>query len=202
LGRVGTKVAGYSNGRLPERREGVVPDARVILPLLIFFAMGGATLWLLWRVVVAGGRARRDAASGHAAAEIARRAEVLVGELLVTVDEVRRRQIRPEEAASSLAASHDALGRHVSEATALTGGVPWAGNAAALVGDLERAQRAIELVAHGSELLSDMAGGDWGEGETSVKRGYLNLVHAREAIHERRETIVLSSQVRRSSLIG
>jgi len=43
-------------------------------------------------------------------------------------------------------------------------------------------------------LLEDVTGVDWGEGETSVKRGYLNLVHAREAIKERRETIVQIAQ--------
>jgi hypothetical protein len=59
---------------------------------------------------------------------------------------------------------------------------------------MERAQRAIELVTHGGELLADISGVGWGEGETSVKRGYLNLVHAREAIRQRRETIVMVSQ--------
>jgi hypothetical protein len=78
----------------------------------------------------------------------------------------------------------------------------WATTAAALAADMERAQRAIDLVAHGGELLADVSGVDWGEGETSVKRGYLNLVHAREAIRERRETIVQVSQAGRSSWGG
>jgi hypothetical protein len=171
-----------------------VPEARVVAPLLIFFVMGAVILWLLWRVVVAGGRARHENASAVAAAEIARRSETLLGDLLVVVDEMRRRQIAPEVARPKMADAHNALGRNIADATLLSGGGPWANTSAALVADLERAQRAIELVAHGGELLADVSGVGWGEGETSVKRGYLNLVHAREAIRSRRETIVMAAQ--------
>jgi hypothetical protein len=179
-----------------------VPEARVVLPLAIFFIMGAAVLWLLWRVVVAGGRARRETASGVAAAEMARRSETLLGELLVVVDEMRRRQIAPQDAEPKMAAAQDALGRYIQDATALSRSGAWATTAAALAADMERAQRAIDLVAHGGELLADVSGISWGEGETSVKRGYLNLVHAREAIRERRETIVQVSQADRSSWGG
>ena len=179
-----------------------MPDAKVVLPLLIFFAMGGLTLWLLWRVVVAGGRVRRETASGFAAADIARRAEASVADILVVVDEVRRKRIGPEQAAPSLADCQAALGRNAAEATALTRGGQWATTAAALVADIERAQRALELVSYGGQLLVDTTGVSWGEGETSVKRGYLNLVHAREAIHDRRETIIVVAQEHRSGLSG
>ncbi len=179
-----------------------MPEARVLLPLAIFFVMGAAILWLLWRVVVAGGRVRRDTASGVAAAEMARRSETLLGDLLVVVDEMRRRKIAPEDAQPKMAAAQDALGRYIQDATTLSRNGPWATTAAALVADMERAQRAIDLVAHGGELLADVSGVDWGEGETSVKRGYLNLVHAREAIRERRETIVQISQASHSSWGG
>jgi hypothetical protein len=179
-----------------------VPEARIVAPLVIFFAMGGLILWLLWRVVVAGGRARRENASGRAADEIARRVEGMLADLLVVVDEVRRRRIGPAQAAPTLSAAQQALARQIAEAAPLCRGGEWASTAAALVADIEQAQRAIELIAHGGELLEDATGVGWGEGETSVKRGYLNLVHAREAIHERRETIAVVSQARRSGLSG
>ena len=179
-----------------------MPDAKVALPLLIFFVMGAAILWLLWRVVVAGGRVRREKASGVAAAEIARRTETLLGDLLVVVDEVRRRKVPPQDVEPRMAEAADLLRRQVQDATALSRGGPWATTAAALVADMERAQRAIDLVVHGGELLADVTGVGRGEGETSVKRGYLNLVHAREAIHERRETIVQESMSGRSGLSG
>jgi hypothetical protein len=179
-----------------------VPKADVVLPLVIFFVMGAGVLWLLWRVVVAGGRARREKASGVAAAEIARRSETLLGDLLVVVDEMRRRKLTPQEAGPKMAAAQDILARHAQEAAALSRSGPWATTAAALAADIERAQRAIELIAHGGRLLADVSGVDWGEGETSVKRGYLNLVHAREAIHERRETIVVISHADRPGWAG
>jgi hypothetical protein len=179
-----------------------VPEARIAAPIVIFFAMGGLTIWLIWRVVVAGGRLRRESASGRAAADIARRVETLLADLLVVVDDVRRRRIEPSQAAPSLASAEQALGRHISEAGALGRGGEWAGTAAALVADIERAQRAIELVLHGGELLADTTGAGWGEGETSVKRGYLNLVHARDSIRERREVIAVTAQARRSGQSG
>lgn len=176
-----------------------MPEAKVVLPLVIFFVVGALTVWLLWRVVVAGGRARRITASGFAAAEIARRAETSLAELLVIVDEVRRRKVAPEDAGANLSASSEALRRYVQEAAALSRSGPWATSAAALVADMERAQRAIDLVTHGAELLAAVSGVDWGEGETSVKRGYLNLVHAREAIRECREQINLGAESRSSA---
>jgi hypothetical protein len=179
-----------------------VPDANVLLPLVIFFGMGAAILWLLWRVVVLGGRARRETASGAATAEIAHRSETLLGDLLVVVDEVRRRKVAPQDAEPQMAEAQAALQRNVAEATALTRSGAWASSAVALVADLERAQRAIEFVSHGAQLLADVTGVDWGEGETSVKRGYLNLVHAREAIRERRETIVQTAQQERKGWHG
>jgi hypothetical protein len=158
--------------------------------------MGSAVVWLLWRVVVAGGRARRENASGAAAAEIARRTEAMLGDLIMVVDEVRRRKVDPRAAEPRIAAAGDALRRNSSDASTLGRGGPWAAIAASLVDDIERALRAIELVQHGSELLTDGTGVGIGEGETSVKRGYLNLVHAREAVHERRETIAAAAQGR------
>ena len=74
------------------------------------------------------------------------------------------------------------------------------GNFGSVDGDPPAAYRYTECRMRkiGGELLADISGVGWGEGETSVKRGYLNLVHAREAIRQRRETIVMVSQAGRS----
>jgi hypothetical protein len=47
-------------------------------------------------------------------------------------------------------------------------------------------------VEHGRELLAALDGHP-GEGETSVKRGYLSLLHARDAIRERASEVRLES---------
>ena len=49
--------------------------------------------------------------------------------------------------------------------------------------ELERAGRALEMVSHGCELLAASRSGYHElEAQTAVKRGYLNALHAREAI--------------------
>ena len=51
-----------------------------------------------------------------------------------------------------------------------------------LVAELERARRALEMVEHGtSMMLMARRGPRELEAQTSIKRGYLNLIHAREA---------------------
>ena len=48
---------------------------------------------------------------------------------------------------------------------------------------LERAGRALSTVEHGTNILASVRGGARElEAQTSIKRGYLNLIHAREAI--------------------
>ena len=121
----------------------------------------------------------------------------VVGELVIV-----QSQLWESSRAAAMNDGGSALQRNVAEATALTRSGAWASSAVALVADLERAQRAIEFVSHGAQLLADVTGVDRGEGETSVKRGYLNLVHAREAIRERRETIVQTAQQERKGWHG
>ena len=49
--------------------------------------------------------------------------------------------------------------------------------------DLGRAKRAIDMVEHGATILASVRRGQRElEAQTSIKRGYLNLIHAREAI--------------------
>jgi len=174
-----------------------LPDTRVLLPLVVFFALGAAVLWLVWRVVLAGGRARRERVSAVAVAELAGRTERQLCDLIAVVDNVRRRKIAPQDVEVSVLEAQEALERTVEDASALCHDPAWSAVAAALVADIHRAERAIDLIDHGARLLADVAAVDAGEGETAVKRGYLNLVHAREAIRERREAILEESRTRR-----
>jgi hypothetical protein len=168
-------------------------ETRVILPLLIFAAMVAASLWLVWRVVVAGGRARREKAVGHAAAETARRCEALLTDIGALVDEVRRRKAPPADVQPALVNARAALERSARETASISRSVRWASQVTALAGDIDRAARAVELVLHGTELMADSRARDPGEGEVEVKRGYLNLVHARDAIRERRDQILAAT---------
>ena len=52
-----------------------------------------------------------------------------------------------------------------------------------LVPELERAGRALAMVEHGATILAQVRRrGRELEAQTSLKRGYLNLLHAKEAI--------------------
>jgi hypothetical protein len=153
----------------------------VLLPLAIFFALGVPIVVLLWRIFVVGGQLRRDAQHDRAAVDLARRADVSIGELSTIVDDLRRKKERPEASAASLEASADALRRYAEEAESVDKVVPHPPGGG-LRPEIERAQRAVELIEHGRQQILLETAEHIGEGETSVKRGYLNLLHAREAI--------------------
>jgi hypothetical protein len=52
-----------------------------------------------------------------------------------------------------------------------------------IVAELERAGRALDMVGHGAGILAQVRRrGRELEAQTAIKRGYLNLLHAREAI--------------------
>jgi hypothetical protein len=58
-----------------------------------------------------------------------------------------------------------------------------AGIAAGIVAELDRAGRAIEMIDHGCRLVEMGVRRELDpEAQTAIKRGYLNLLHAREAI--------------------
>ncbi|HEX7491750.1 MAG TPA: hypothetical protein VF337_08625 [Candidatus Limnocylindrales bacterium] len=160
----------------------------VLLPVVVFFAIGVPIVVLLWRVFVVGGQIRRAAQNGRAALDIARRADMSISELAGVVDELRHRKAGPEAIADSLRAAADALKGYEQEAETIDKRSPQAA-VAGLKGEIERAERAVELISHGAALMADASLDRVGEGETSVKRGYLNLLHAREAIKERAQVI-------------
>jgi hypothetical protein len=166
-------------------------SSSVLLPLLVFFALGLPIFALLWRVLVVGGRLRREAQHGRAARDIARRADVSLTELLAIVDDLRRRRSGPDVSEASMQASADALRRYAMEAEVVDRhATPGSGG---LRAEVERAQRAVELIEHGRTLLLDPSADLIGEGESAVKRGYLNLLHAREAIRAKGDEIAAAA---------
>lgn len=128
-------------------------------------------------------------------ADLARRVEASLGDASVVIDRVRRRDAEPESIAASLAAARDAVDRYASEARDLAAPALAIQHRDAIVHELERAGRALELVAHGCVLYGTGRRTERGtEADTAVKRGYLNLIHARESIAEQAKEAILRAE--------
>lgn len=160
-------------------------SSSVIMPLIVFFGLALPILFLLWRVFVVGGELRRDAAYGRAALDIARRVDVSLAELGELIDELRRRKANPEASVASLRAAAEALRDYAREAGQVDNHILRAAGTPTFASEIERAQRAVDLIEHGRTLMLDPREDGHAEGETAVKRGYLNLLHAREAVKTR-----------------
>jgi hypothetical protein len=157
--------------------------ASVLFPVIVFIFMGAVVGAIIWRLVVAGGAVKRSAQSLRSASDVAHRSELRIGQLAADLDGLRRQGLEPEAAGGILASGTADLSSLTAEARAARDRTNQPA-VAALVDDLERANRFLELIDHGRQL---MIGGDagGGEGRTSVKRGYLNLLHVRDAIRQR-----------------
>jgi hypothetical protein len=99
------------------------------------------------------------------------------------IDSVRRQALAADEIGDTLKAANEAVARYWEEARALKGPPEASAIGRSIVAELARASRALDMVEHGVTILATVTrGGRELEAQTSIKRGYLNLIHAREAI--------------------
>ena len=118
-----------------------------------------------------------------------------LSEAAVVIDIVRRREADGSTIRPSLAAAQDAAVRYADEARSLIGPASTKHDQARMVEELERAERALALIDHGCELASDGARMERGpEADTSIKRGYLNLLHARESFSEHARAAIRAAE--------
>lgn len=156
-----------------------------IASLVLFAALVVAFAAILVRASRVVADTRVEDAFRRDAAAIADRAIDHLGEVAARIDRVRRRLDAPASLDEILPAALEALEGLRAEATALGPPPSLAPLGERLADELERAARAAETVRHGAALMGHTAGRPRElEGETSIKRGYLNLLHAREALQE------------------
>jgi predicted transcriptional regulator len=160
-----------------------VTELAILLPLLAFVALAAGVAVVLRRAgrIVATTREvdgfRRDVR------DLAARVETSLEGATTRVDAVRRGQVGAETIAPVLEAAQDAVSRYTDEARALRPRRETQDIRDAIVGELERAARALDMIEHASGILVQARRrGRELEANTSLKRGYLNLLHAREAI--------------------
>jgi cell division protein FtsB len=154
-----------------------------LLPIMAFIALAAGLAVVLrgtGRIVA---RTRELEQFRAAVRDLAARIDASIGGAVGDIDAVRRRQIGPDTIVDTIAAATDAVERYAEEAKALRGPRAVQHIRADLVADLERARRALGMVEHGTTtMVTARRGPRELEAQTSLKRGYLNLIHAREAI--------------------
>lgn len=112
---------------------------------------------------------------------IDRRFAAAIGPVVNRLDEIRRRSGDPLLLARELEPARSILEDLAAETRNLRVPAVLAGQAAVMVHEMDRALRATELVGHGIDALLAARGSRELEAQTSLKRGALNLRHARDA---------------------
>ena len=155
----------------------------LILPLIAFLILLVLFLLVLRRAGRFIARTRDVERFRRQVADLAGRIDTSLGEICARVDEVRRGQIGPDLLADDLAASLDGVAKYTDEARGLHPPADAARIRDEIVAELGRAARALEMIEHGRSIqASARMGGREIEAQTSIKRGYLNVLHAKEAI--------------------
>ena len=155
----------------------------ILLPVMAFIALAAGLVVVFRGSGRIAARTRELQQFKGAVKDLALRADTLLAAAARQIDAVRHHQAGPEVIGQTVTEATETLARYGEEARS------WAGPRRAqairddLVGEIERAVRALGMVEHGADMLvSARRGARDLEAQTSIKRGYLNLIHAREAI--------------------
>ena len=157
----------------------------VVLPLVFAILL----VMLLVLFVQRGSRAlaytRALAGFQRDAADLAARIDATLEPLVSRVDGVRRQQTPATEIYEELRAGLDAMASYLEEARAIRAPDELAETRSMIAQDIQRGARALEMVMHGVRLWRSGHGRQAElEAQTAIKRGYLNLLHARDAAAE------------------
>ncbi len=154
-----------------------------ILPIVAFMALAAGLAVVFRRTGSIVARTREAEGFRSSVRDLAARIDASLAGAAHRIDQVRHHELTPDAIGETLVIASDAVDRYLAEARALR--VPSSGVDIRddLVAQLERAGRALATVEHGATIMSTIRGGARElEAQTSIKRGYLNLLHAREAI--------------------
>jgi hypothetical protein len=160
-----------------------VTELTVLLPITAFLALVIGVAIVLRRAGRIVARTREIEGFRSSVRDLTTRIDQSLEGAAGRIDAVRRGQLGADTIGPTIEAATDAVARYSEEARALKGPAVAAEVRDALVDDLGRAERALGMVEHGAGILAQVRRrGRELEAQTSIKRGYLNLIHAREAI--------------------
>jgi hypothetical protein len=153
-----------------------------IAALIGFVALAGLVAYVILRSRSAGRESRESRAFADGVADLSGRVLGSLGGALAVLDDLRRHRMDAVVALPAIEATLASVDAFVAEVQALPASPPTHGVRADLEADLRRAERALDRTRHGCRILADGTGrGRDLEGQASVKRGYLELQHARDA---------------------
>jgi hypothetical protein len=157
--------------------------AVVLLPVMAFIALAAGLVVVFRGTTRIAARTRELEQFRGAVRDLAARIDDSLDSAAARIDAVRHHQAHPEVISQTVVVASEALDGYEVEARALHGPRPAQAVRDDLVAELERAGRALDMVEHGANILASSRRGSRDlEAQTSIKRGYLNLIHAREAI--------------------
>jgi hypothetical protein len=155
----------------------------LLLPLLIFAALVVVLVVVLRRFGAILAESRDAAAFRGTVEDLATRIDATLADIITRIDALRRQQIEADEIVEPLDRTLEALLAYSEEARSLDGPPVIAASKAAFAAEIDRADRALQMVEHGASILSSVSSSQrFGEAQTAIKRGYLNVLHARDAI--------------------
>jgi hypothetical protein len=155
----------------------------VVLPIALFLVLGAMFLLFLRRAGRLVAATRDVERFRRQVGDLATRIETSLGELCSRIDAVRRGQLGAPAVVDDIAASIDAVEKYTDEARNLKPPPDGRRIRDEIVAELERAKRALQMIEHGVSIqVSARAGSRELESQTAIKRGYLNVLHAREAV--------------------
>ena len=157
----------------------------VVLPLVLAALLLALLVLFAQRASRALARTREVAGFQREASELAERIDETLGALVPRIDSVRRHQLQAHEVEGELNESLEALSGYLEQARAIRTPPELSETRDFIAHEIERAVRAVEMIHHGVSLAAASQGrrGEL-EAQTSIKRGFLGLLHAREAVAE------------------
>jgi hypothetical protein len=158
-------------------------DWIVLLPILAFIALAAGLAVVFRRTGSIVARTRETEGFRSSVRDLCSRIDASLAGVAIRIDKVRHHELTPDDIGETLVTASDAVERYIEEARALHGPKVAVTIRDDLVAELERAGRALSTVEHGTTIMASVRGGARElEAQTSIKRGYLNLIHARDAI--------------------
>ncbi len=155
----------------------------LLLPVALGVAIAAGAFIVLQRTGIVAAESRQASAARRSVEALHHRISVVLDPIILRVDEARRGQLAAAAFVDELSDARSATDGLVEDARTLDVPKGLVEVRSDIVAELERAGRALDMIEHGRSIMeAARARGRELEAQTAVKRGYLNLLHAREAI--------------------